>query len=718
MSARNSSRGISPPSFGQGLVIAAAVCGAWIIWSEARDRGWISGTVQPAVNLVDRLHESDAAKPRGPVSIAPLIAELSNEFDPNARRQALLQLSSIGPDAAEAIEAIRERLKDEDEGVRYAAVLALSRVSQGSEQFLAELPALLNDSSRGVRELAADALADIGRPATELALDLVRSDSPATRSQALFVLQRIVCPETFPAIAEAIDLLCHDPNPEIRTEALVVCVDWGIFDVAAIRYLLRTDLMVPNVRRRPDMICNSFDAALKAMTWLGPDAVELVPDLVALLAETPQLEVTGTRTEGGRQINAQALAPRVSSILGSLRFLKTAVRAAVPHLLGRLPELDPRNRLTVIDILREIGAEPVELKSVLTGPVAESNRADAQRVATLFTRALADSDQSSVFSAASLLARVDPAEARRQVAQLALKFADPNKPIDRVTLDALWGLERAAKDEGLPFLISLLSERGSLERSFATMILGSFGPGAAPAVPKLIANLERSRRQVEFQTIETLGNIGPDAKSAVPVLLEILNDSTLAPPPANNSTQTQPASYHEYAMRALGKIGDADPEVLAAIRKHLSNESPAQRSTAMHALARLAPDSPQVLNEIVEILRNDTVGNVRAHAALAISSMSGDRDPAVEPLAEALQDSDTNIRKMATIALGSTGPAAKPALPALRQALLESRCGIPNLPTPIAGQNAFQVPREKYGLDQLPLIQALRQALIAIEREE
>lgn len=694
MSARTLFRGMSPPSFGQGLVIAAAICAAWIIWSESRDRGWIPGLPGRTADAVDQNRQRDPFKPREPVSVPPLIADLANIIDPDARRQALLKLSSIGPDAAEALDAIRERLKDEDEGVRYAAVLALSRVSQDPDVVIPELRAMLDDDNSGVRDVAGDTLAAIGRPSTGLALDLLHSDSPAARSRALFILQRIVCPETFSAVSEAVGALCQDPDPEVRTEALVAFVDWGMIDKSGIRYLLRTDQRVPGVRPRTDPTRNSRELALNAITWLGPEAADLVPDLVEMLEEYPELEIAANRNQDGRQVPYRTLAPGVTSILRTLGSLKTVARPASPYLLGRLKDLDRHSRETLVGILLDIGADPEVLTQLVSSPLAESHHYAADRVG-------------------NLLARTDPAEARRQVSLLIPKLADPNKPIDQVALYALTGLAREAR-EAVPLLISLLSDRGPEAAYCATQALANLGPDAATAVPSLIGILDHTRANGKcnqhFVTFDALGRIGPAAKSAVPLLLAILNDPTPALPPTNLKPQTEQSTFHEYAMRALGKIGSGSPEVLSAIRRHLSNESSLRRSAAIYALAQLANDSPQVLAEIVETLQNDSDGNVRASSAIAITTMSGNCLPAIAPLTASLQDPDLKVRRAAAMALASTGLAAKSSLPALRQALLEARCGIPGLTS--------RGPGQFYDPNQLPLAQALLKAIAEIERAE
>jgi HEAT repeat protein len=293
------------------------------------------------------------------------------------------------------------------------------------------------------------------------------------------------------------------------------------------------------------------------------------------------------------------------------------------------------------------------------------------------------------------------------VAFLVPKLANPRLPTDSVAGDALRGLAPEA-GEAVPILISLLNDRRGDAAFCARLILKDLGPSAAPAVPSLVAILEEARAQQvpnsQSWTFEALGNIGPAAASAVPLLIALLEQPT----------------DHADVISALGKIAPESPEVQSAIRRHLKGQWPGQRAAAVHALARPGNDSPQVLAEVVELLRNDPVENVRAQAAMAIAGLSGDRGQAVDPLTRALEDSDAHVRKMAAIALESMGPAAKAALPALQKAWLEARCGIPSgrssgaVPT-AAARRSFVLYRGDWERDQLTLAQALRRALSKID---
>jgi HEAT repeat protein len=699
------------PGAGQLLVVAAAACAAWLFWSESRDRGWIPGVAPRPADAANEGHDTETFDSLELPSTSELIVALSDTRDSAARRKALLQLSSIGPDATEAIGAIRDRLKDEHAGVRYAAVFTLWRVSQDAEFVMPELSAMLEDRSGAVRDVTAETFAAIGRPATGLVLQMLHSDSPVVRSQALLILQRIVCPDTFSEISDAIENVCHDPNPGVRTAAVIACVQLGFIEIPKLRALLQTDITVPAVQTRYGRDRNSRDVAVEAIAWLGPEAADLVPDLITLLENIPVWEVKSSGTQAGPQFPGRTFAPRVQSILRTFSVMKTVAHPAVPYLLGRLNALDSNNRLAMIGTLIDIGAEPGMFTPQLTALIGKS---DSNEDFWAWCK--------TATWAGTLLVRADPAESRRQVSLLIPKLADSNKPIDQVALHALLGLDREAS-QAVPLLISLLSNPGA--SSEATMMLGNLGPAAAPAGPVLIAILEQAQIKGDIQhhitTVDALGDIGPAAQSAVPLLLTLLDEPEPKAPPKNVTARGEQPTYFENVanvLSALGKIANDSPEVQMAIRGQLTSKSILRRAVAVHALAGSTKDVSQVLLQIVEILKNDTSGFVRAHAALAIAAMSGDREQAVASLAEALGDSDADVRKTAAVALGSMGPAVKSTLPALRQAWLEARCGIPGAPASTPSQTPFVLRRDHQELPQLPLAQALRQALTAIDRAE
>src|SRR5262245_29955606 len=170
-------RGFPLPGMGHVLVLAAAVCGAWLLWSGARGQGWpfhVTPTpAEPAdqtriIDVIDRLPDAD---------VTELIAALS-DADAHVRRVALSQLASIGPEAEDALSAIRERLKDERAGVRQAAIIALGHVGQNSTDDISLLSQLLADDSPIAADSAASVLDVIGAPAKDAVMPALGSNSP------------------------------------------------------------------------------------------------------------------------------------------------------------------------------------------------------------------------------------------------------------------------------------------------------------------------------------------------------------------------------------------------------------------------------------------------------------------------------------------------------------------------------------------------------------
>src|SRR5438132_340776 len=104
-------RGIFLPSLGQLLVLAAAVCAAWLLWSETRNLD--EGDTPPSDGPTEQLQSFDALVSEGRDAIPDLVAMLSDR-DPKIRRNAVIALGRIGPEAGESLEPIRERLHDDD----------------------------------------------------------------------------------------------------------------------------------------------------------------------------------------------------------------------------------------------------------------------------------------------------------------------------------------------------------------------------------------------------------------------------------------------------------------------------------------------------------------------------------------------------------------------------------------------------------------------------
>ena len=115
-----------------------------------------------------------------PGSLAPLarslVERLSRTRKPDQRRNAILALGEIGPDARSAVPALLEESRSGDLAVATRAVEALVKIDPRSAS--ARLPSLLDwmtpGHDRGVRLTAMAALRDLGPAATDAASTLIK----------------------------------------------------------------------------------------------------------------------------------------------------------------------------------------------------------------------------------------------------------------------------------------------------------------------------------------------------------------------------------------------------------------------------------------------------------------------------------------------------------------------------------------------------------------
>jgi HEAT repeat protein len=150
-----------------------------------------------------------------------------------------------------------------------------------------------------------------------------------------------------------------------------------------------------------------------------------------------------------------------------------------------------------------------------------------------------------------------------------------------------------------------------MTRAAAARRLRDLGPGAAPAIPQLIAALGDPLAQVAMDAGDALGRIG---KPAVPPLIRALKSS--------------------------------DPSV---------------RAWAAYAVRKVGPEARDAMPALAGLLRDDRT------AAAAAQSLSVMGAPAVPALLEGLRNGSPLLREKAASALGDIGLGAETALPELRK---------------------------------------------------
>jgi hypothetical protein len=177
-----------------------------------------------------------------------------------------------------------------------------------------------------------------------------------------------------------------------------------------------------------------------------------------------------------------------------------------------------------------------------------------------------------------------------------------------------------------------------------------------------VDQLDGATPEVRAILLRAIGSFGPDAASATPKLIAALDDAS--------------PEVRRMAAAALGNIGDHNsPAAIAALAGKLSDTDAEVRCFAATALgwmgAKAAPAVPQLAQAL-----NDPVDYVRAPAADALGAIGAEAGGATEALAARLSMKDQGfVLASVAYALGNIGPGAKAALPALQEVLNQRRVG-------------------------------------------
>jgi HEAT repeat protein len=171
----------------------------------ARALGSIGKDAQRALARLDETTADKAASVRiraalavwqvgGETKYMPLLAKACADVDPGARQAAVAALTMIGPDARDALPALRPLLHDMDKMLRQDAAIAFWRVGGDAKETLAVLEPFLMDE-RPLRTAAIERLGTMGAAARALLPELVaiyrEEESVATRRGIGATIRRV-----------------------------------------------------------------------------------------------------------------------------------------------------------------------------------------------------------------------------------------------------------------------------------------------------------------------------------------------------------------------------------------------------------------------------------------------------------------------------------------------------------------------------------------------
>jgi HEAT repeat protein len=250
--------------------------------------------------------------------------------------------------------------------------------------------------------------------------------------------------------------------------------------------------------------------ALRALGLLGTNAVTAVPAMEVALTE-PQSPVAWEAAVALAKTGEEGIPPLIRSIQSSnssarlaavygLSLAGTNAAPAVTNLVGLLSDSNLALRVAVQDSLLRIGAPAVEPLARAALALDEHTRTGAVHVLHV---ALCDT---------------------RAAMQTFIRASRSDDPVIRGFAAHALGQVRPWETNAVLVLVELLDDPVALVRLAATRSLYASGLRAAPAVPRLAAQLRDESSVLREATLETLARLGAHARPALPELESCLGD--------------------------------------------------------------------------------------------------------------------------------------------------------------------------------------------------
>ncbi|MCB9548503.1 MAG: HEAT repeat domain-containing protein [Myxococcales bacterium] len=490
-------------------------------------------------------------------NVRPLLPLLADPL-PDVRAAAAEALTAHGRFAAEAHEALRVRLRqDEAPEVRAHAARALGRLGSTAPPILEALATASQEPQSSVRREAREALGLLG-PGAAAALPALRAgladrEDEAARAAAAWALGRLG-PKAQPAVPELVQAALND-HALVADEAILALARIGdvpaIGEVCANYYGRGPMLEALALRDRP--LAEPPEPVLAALADTAPDRRYAAMRVLAPMAHPAALATfiarLGDSDGRSRVLAAQALG----------RYGASAERA-IPALVGLLDDAAGGVAEAAAAALIAIG--PASLPAVK--PILEGRHSRARPWAALVVGALggvgaeaalrrargAEGDALRVAASAALFA-LNPkdldaldgivgaltgpsGDARRQAA-LAVARLGPAKaaPALDALLGALDGPEVVARLQVVRALALFedphatrglrraLGDRDEQVRMAAAEALGRRKADAAEAVRALALLLPDPDTRAGLVAARVLGRLGPAARDAIPALIAI-----------------------------------------------------------------------------------------------------------------------------------------------------------------------------------------------------
>jgi HEAT repeat protein len=182
----------------------------------------------------------------------------------------------------------------------------------------------------------------------------------------------------------------------------------------------------------------------------------------------------------------------------------------------------------------------------------------------------------------------------------------------------------------VPEMREMLKDNDGEVRATAATAVGNLGAKGAPAVPAIIAQLEKDTvkeaRETAARALGRLGKAVPKDRSGVKPLQKAAAED------ADPVTRT-------VALGALAMMGEDVPAQVTALRKYLHHDEALVRMKAAHALGMIGTPAKAAAPEIVVVLEKETDAHRRGYIARSLGNTG---DPASLPALEKALKNETD----------------------------------------------------------------------------
>lgn len=214
------------------------------------------------------------------------------------------------------------------------------------------------------------------------------------------------------------------------------------------------------------------------------------------------------------------------------------------------------------------------------------------------------------------------------------------------------GADRPARLRAIGVLTAMLSDSDSHVQEAVLVAMGQVGLVTPAAAVALSAQLDHPDPLRRLAVVRTLASMENQPRLVAAALGVALGDDD--------------PRVDQRAARALAARGEASLQPLVEL---LSHPDALRREQAVRVLNRIGEPARQTLPDLLPLLR-DPAPNVRAMTCAALGKLADPRS--IEPLLDAVTDTEGQVQESAADALGSIGRPTPPVVAALT-ALLASR---------------------------------------------